>query len=208
MDIASSLFPEPVLRWRSTKFHPGRRKLEDEVAACAVRRAFRLKRTRNIFQSSFPRSLLSSLPPARWHFSSISSSSSSSFFCLSLSEPLKRLRRVYSSWKDGIFLFIAESILVTKTNSPLLFIAKELYIFAILPYLRIFQGNKTNEYALESNGNCSKKSDAIDTMRKQIKFVSNHFNFANIWFFSSFYESMEIQVLFSAFWIFNGIIFK
>ena len=48
------------------------------------------------------------------------------------------------------------------------------YTFVISARFRIFQRNETDE---ESNENCSEKSDA---MQKQIKFISKHFDFANI----------------------------
>ena len=59
---------------------------------------------------------------------------------------------------------------------------KKLYIFVILAHFRIFQGDKTNKenMHLKVNGNCSEKSDAIDTMQEQIKFITKLFNLANI----------------------------
>ena len=52
------------------------------------------------------------------------------------------------------------------------------------------------------------KSDAIDTVQKQIKFISDHFNFGDIWSFISFYELMKIQVLPYTFWICNDFSFS
>ena len=66
---------------------------------------------------------------------------------------------------------------MSEKNSVLLFIAKFRYKNYI--HFRIFQGNKTNKenMHLKRIGNYA---DAIDTTQKQIKFISNHFNFANI----------------------------
>ena len=52
------------------------------------------------------------------------------------------------------------------------------------------------------------KSDAIDTMQKRIKFSSDRFNLEIFDFSTYFYEPMKIQILFSAFWIFNGFLFN
>ena len=81
---------------------------------------------------------------------------------------------------------------------------KKLCIFVILAHLSIFQGKRT----VENNGNF----DAIDTIRKQIKFISDHFNFIHIWLFTSFWridENSSSPPHISNFqWLFNEIIFR
>ena len=73
-----------------------------------------------------------------------------------------------SSWKDRIFLFNVDYTHHVEENS--LFMVKKLYISVIFTRFRTFwrQQNKQRKCALENNGNCSGKFDAINKMQKQI----------------------------------------